>query len=70
MSFLSLPVLFIAVIGLTNIEGNPKQQIHAQPNGLITNQLPTMKPDNQRRNYLGAVVGHGHPKKKKKFITM
>jgi hypothetical protein len=48
MSFLSLLVLFITVISLTNIEGNPKQQIHVQPNGVITNLLPTMKPDNRR----------------------
>ncbi|WJX43739.1 hypothetical protein P8452_30801 [Trifolium repens] len=38
MSFLSVLVLFLAVISLTitNIEGNPKQQIHAQSNGLIS----------------------------------
>ncbi|MCI22994.1 leguminosin proline-rich group669 secreted peptide [Trifolium medium] len=44
MSFLSLLVLFLAVINLTNIAGNPKQQIDAQPNGLINNQSPTIEP--------------------------
>ncbi|WJX43719.1 hypothetical protein P8452_30782 [Trifolium repens] len=46
MSFLSVLVLFLAVISLTitNIEGNPKQQIHALPNGLISNQLSTIEP--------------------------
>ncbi|MCH81052.1 hypothetical protein A2U01_0001830 [Trifolium medium] len=31
MSFLSVLVLFLAVISLTNIAGNSKQLIHAQP---------------------------------------
>jgi hypothetical protein len=44
MSFLSVLVLFLALISLTNIAGNPKQQIHAQPNGLIYNQPPTIEP--------------------------
>ncbi|MCH92080.1 leguminosin proline-rich group669 secreted peptide [Trifolium medium] len=44
MSFLSLLVLFLAVISLTNIAGNPKQQIHAQPNGLINNQPSIIEP--------------------------
>jgi hypothetical protein len=48
MSFLSVLVLFVAVISLTNIEGNPKQQIHAPPNGLISNQLPTIEPHTSR----------------------
>ncbi|WJX43709.1 hypothetical protein P8452_30772 [Trifolium repens] len=46
MSFLSILVLFVAVINLTNIAGNPKQHVHAQPNpnGLINNQPPTIEP--------------------------
>jgi hypothetical protein len=36
MSFLSVLVLFLAVISLTNIAGNP--------NGLIYNQPPTIEP--------------------------
>jgi hypothetical protein len=44
MSFLSVLVLFLALISLTNIAGNPKQQIHVQPNGLIYNQPPTIEP--------------------------
>ncbi|WJX43720.1 hypothetical protein P8452_30783 [Trifolium repens] len=37
MSFLSVLVLFLAVISLT------KQQIHVQSNGLISNKLPTIE---------------------------
>jgi hypothetical protein len=53
MSFISVLVLFLAVISLTNIEGNPKQQIHVKHNGLISNQLPIIEPhtgvpDNRR----------------------
>ncbi|WJX43741.1 hypothetical protein P8452_30803 [Trifolium repens] len=53
MSFLSVLVLILTVISLTNIEGNPMQQIHAQPNVVISNQLPTIEPhtsgpDNRR----------------------
>ena len=42
----SVLVLFIAIITLTNIAGNPKYQIHAQTEGPIIYQQPTT--DTQR----------------------
>jgi len=41
---LSVLVLFLAVITLTNIAGNPKYQIHAQTDGPIIYQPPTTDP--------------------------
>ncbi|KEH37753.1 leguminosin proline-rich group669 secreted peptide [Medicago truncatula] len=38
---LSVLVLFLAIITLTNIAGNPKHQIHAQTDGPIIYQPPT-----------------------------
>ncbi|XP_050877762.1 36.4 kDa proline-rich protein isoform X3 [Lathyrus oleraceus] len=40
MSYLFLLVLFLAVISLNDIAGNPKHQIHAQHNGLINYHPP------------------------------
>ncbi|KEH37905.1 leguminosin proline-rich group669 secreted peptide [Medicago truncatula] len=42
----SVLVLFLAIITLTNIAGNPKYQIHAQTDGPIIYQQPTT--DTQR----------------------
>ncbi|KEH15718.1 leguminosin proline-rich group669 secreted peptide [Medicago truncatula] len=41
MSYLSMLAFFLTVISLNNITGNPKHQIHAQPNkGVIDYQPP------------------------------
>ncbi|KEH26713.1 leguminosin proline-rich group669 secreted peptide [Medicago truncatula] len=43
---LSVLVLFLAVNTIiTNIAGNPKHQIHAQPVGPIINRSPTIDPE-------------------------
>jgi len=45
MSYLSLLVLFLAVVTLTNIAGKTMHQIHEQPNsGLVDYQPPTADP--------------------------
>ncbi|KEH37982.1 leguminosin proline-rich group669 secreted peptide [Medicago truncatula] len=41
---LSVLVVFIAIITLTNIAGNPNYQIHAQTDGPIIYQPPTTHP--------------------------
>jgi len=48
----SVLVLFIAIITLTNIAGNPKYQIHAQTEGPIIYQQPTIDTHRPRRRKL------------------
>jgi hypothetical protein len=49
MSFLSVLVLFLAVISLTNIEGNHKQLIHAQVPPILSPPPPDTQPDEPLR---------------------